>query len=498
MPDADRQVFQAVLALADDPDPAVRLQLALTLGETRGPQTVQALAGLARRYGGDQWMRAALLTLPPELAEALIQALVEAEGGLQQATGLLEPLAAVIGARRDDRQMAQLLTTIATAGANDAADWRRLCLQGLAAGLGRGKPAPLGSDTGRAALHQLLVAADPPVQQLALQIAALVELPKSDEMQQAYEAAAAVALDSLRPVDERRAALGVLTGAPFEQLAQVTKPLLDPRQPLPLQLAAVAALASSRDARVAAVLLEPYRSLTPSVQAAALETIFGHENRLPGLLDAIESGSFAPTTLDLAQRRQLSENRNPSLRERAAKLLPEGASQAERGEVIQRYLPALDGVRDPARGVQVFEKHCAKCHRLEGRGFQVGPDLSAAGTAADETLLADVLDPSRQITIGYKNYSVVTDDGRIFTGVLAAETATSITLRKEEGKEEVILRKDIDQIEGSNLSIMPEGLEKELPPRDAADLIGYLRGILGAAPPDVVTLFDDDPSSPAC
>jgi putative heme-binding domain-containing protein len=134
---------------------------------------------------------------------------------------------------------------------------------------------------------------------------------------------------------------------------------------------------------------------------------------------------------------------------------------------------------------------------LENRGFQVGPELSAAKNRANETVLADILDPNRQITVGFRNYTVLTDDGRIFTGVLAAETATSITLRKEEGKETVILRRNIDEIEASPLSIMPEGLEKEVSPSDLADLIGYLRQVLGAPPPDSAVLFDDDPKFPS-
>jgi len=108
----------------------------------------------------------------------------------------------------------------------------------------------------------------------------------------------------------------------------------------------------------------------------------------------------------------------------------------------------------------------------------VGPDLATASTRTDETIVSDVLDPSNQLTVGYQNYTVVTDDGRIFTGVLAAETATSIALRKEEGVEQVILRKDIDEMEASALSMMPEELEKE---------------VVGPVPPPGVTLCDDEP-----
>jgi putative heme-binding domain-containing protein len=135
-----------------------------------------------------------------------------------------------------------------------------------------------------------------------------------------------------------------------------------------------------------------------------------------------------------------------------------------------------------------------KCHRLAGEGQEVGPDLSAARTRADETLISDILDPSNQITVGYESYTVATGDGRIFTGVLAAETATSITLRREEGAEDTILRRDLEEMESASLSMMPEDMEKVVSPQDVADLIGYLRQVLGPLEPASLTLFDEDPA----
>jgi putative heme-binding domain-containing protein len=162
--------------------------------------------------------------------------------------------------------------------------------------------------------------------------------------------------------------------------------------------------------------------------------------------------------------------------------------------VLARYQAALAAPRDADRGKKVFDDQCAKCHKLEGRGYEVGPDLSTANTRADETLISDVLDPSNQLTVGYQNYTVITEDGRIFTGVLAAETATSVTLRKEEGVEQTILRKDVDEMAASPLSMMPEELEKEVSPQEVVDLIAYLRRTTGAPLPPVVTLFEDDPA----
>jgi len=90
-------------------------------------------------------------------------------------------------------------------------------------------------------------------------------------------------------------------------------------------------------------------------------------------------------------------------------------------------------------------------------------------------------------------FSLLSEDGRIFTGVLAAETATSITLGKEEGVQQTILRREIDEMEASSLSMMPEELEKQVTPQEVADLIAYLREALGPLPPSQLVLFDDEP-----
>jgi putative heme-binding domain-containing protein len=223
-----------------------------------------------------------------------------------------------------------------------------------------------------------------------------------------------------------------------------------------------------------------------------MEAVFSRENRLPGLLDALESGSVRPSALSAAHRLRLTENRDATIRDRARKLLA-GSTRSSRDEVLARYRKALSGPRDAGRGRAVFDRECAKCHKLEDRGYEVGPDLSSVKTRADETLVADVLDPAREITVGYQNYTVLTEDGRIFTGVLAAETATSITLGKEEGVRQTILRREIDEMEASPLSMMPEELEKQVKPQEVVDLIAYLREALGPLPPAQLVLFDDEP-----
>ena len=90
-------------------------------------------------------------------------------------------------------------------------------------------------------------------------------------------------------------------------------------------------------------------------------------------------------------------------------------------------------------------------------------------------IILELLDPSGQIQAEFRNYIVETVDGRIFNGLLASETATSVTLIQEKGVLVSILRKDIEVFEASGQSLMPSNLYEQVSPEDAASLIAYLR-----------------------
>jgi putative heme-binding domain-containing protein len=87
----------------------------------------------------------------------------------------------------------------------------------------------------------------------------------------------------------------------------------------------------------------------------------------------------------------------------------------------------------------------------------------------------DILNPNQAIDSNYINYAVITKNGRSFTGILAAETASSITLKRAENQTDVILRQDIEEIQSTGTSLMPEGLEKNISIEEMADLIHFLK-----------------------
>ena len=131
---------------------------------------------------------------------------------------------------------------------------------------------------------------------------------------------------------------------------------------------------------------------------------------------------------------------------------------------------------DSARGRGVFKTHCAGCHRLEQEGFSVGPDIFGMRNQAKEAILLHVLVPNHEVNTGFTAYEIETRDGRTLTGLIASETAASITLRQSQGIEETLRRADIVLLRASSLSFMPDEFEKAMSRQDLADLLAFLKG----------------------
>ena len=160
------------------------------------------------------------------------------------------------------------------------------------------------------------------------------------------------------------------------------------------------------------------------------------------------------------------------------------AHQAQpRQAVVESYRPALqDEGRSPRPARRCFKKlvHLVppRWATTASRSARTSPALN---DKSPESLLIAILDPNRAFETKYVAFSVATVDGRVLSGLIASESATAVTLRRQDGKDDVLLRSDIEEMSASGQSLMPEGLEKDLKPHDLADLISFLR--LRGGPP---------------
>ena len=159
-------------------------------------------------------------------------------------------------------------------------------------------------------------------------------------------------------------------------------------------------------------------------------------------------------------------------RERVEQLFQ--ASPSRRADVIQNYQRVFRLTGDPVRGKRVFKKVCSACHKLEGVGTEVGAELTAIRDRGPSALLLNILDPNREVKPKFLSYVSQTDDGRVLTGMITAESANGLTLRRPDGSEVTVQRTEIDELRSTGLSFMPEGLEKSVDHQAMADLLKYL------------------------
>jgi putative membrane-bound dehydrogenase-like protein len=454
---SEAAVRDAVLALVDDPERRVRFQLAFTLGEMPTDRALDALARLAIRDADDAWCRTAVLSSlgGPKAPRFVALVLREDKAGFfkEVTPGKLQfirELAAVISARGQGKEMQTFVEVLLTD--DRPLRWQSAAVTGLTEGTFRGKaalPAIFGSEWSAV-------------------------WPRFERVLQEAQRVVSAADE---PLGVRVEAVPLLIVQPFAAAAPVYESLLDSRQPQELQLAAVQALGRRPEREALALLLKGWPSYSPGVRREVLEVVFRQRDRLPLLLDALAAGHVRPAELDAQRQRQLLNGLTGEQHQRAAALLG-AAANADRRKVVEAYRDVLTLPRDASRGQAVFQKHCASCHRLDGQGKAVGPDLADVRGRPEESLLEDLLDPNRALAPAYVSYVVETHAGQLYTGIVAVETTTSLTLRRAEAAEDTILRQDIAALRATGQSLMPDGLEQLLTRQELADVIAYLKGPL--------------------
>jgi putative heme-binding domain-containing protein len=224
------------------------------------------------------------------------------------------------------------------------------------------------------------------------------------------------------------------------------------------------------------MVLSGWTAMSPQIRATAAETLLARPAWVQAFLDAVEKGTVRPTDLDPARLQLLLKAEDEKVRTRAAKLFA-GAGPSKRQDVLARYQKALDQPGEVAKGKVVFKNVCSACHKLEGVGEAVGPDLASIKNRGSEAVMTNVLDPNREVLPQFYTYTLITDAGVTLTGMITAETANTVTIRKADKASETVQRVNIESLRSTGLSAMPEGLEKEIDPQAMADLLAYLNSI---------------------
>ncbi|MBI3467981.1 MAG: HEAT repeat domain-containing protein [Planctomycetes bacterium] len=196
------------------------------------------------------------------------------------------------------------------------------------------------------------------------------------------------------------------------------------------------------------------------------------------LLDYLEAavrGGWSPPP---EQLRELLEKLPEPAQTRAHALLALPGVDAERQRArLTKFEPLLSG-GDALRGREVFfgkKVACASCHRIGSDGAQVGPDLTKiAAFRSGRDLLESVVLPSSTFAQGYEHYLLVTDDGRMLSGMIARQTADTLVLRDSSGAETRLRKDEIEELSRQPTSLMPDGLAEALTAAELRDVLAFL------------------------
>ena len=449
------QLRTAVLKLADFPHTLVRFQLALTLGDLEGPEKVAALVKLAPLEVKDPWIPVAVAGSLGRSGANFLTQLVQKNPDWRRKPNnaqmrFLKQVAEIIAGGNDAAQLASCLELIAIEQPQSVGPGDLALLSGVSQGL---------ADRGQS----LAARTAPKSRDSKVQPARFGPL---------ISAARTMAAAENESLEHRLMAVEVL-GLLDRDSGKILLALLDPRHAQELQSAAAGALAQA-DRATAQAMFASWSSLTTATRQALVLAALRSTTTTTALVAALEAEQILPRELEPAVRDGLLAVRDPTLKARIKELFGSLATAPNRQEVVTKFEPLAKGHGDRIRGAAVFEKHCLTCHSVQGRGQRIGPDLSGLGAKPRETLVVDVLDPSRQVAPGFMAYTLLTRQGQVLTGLLVSETATSVTLRRAEGAQDFVLRSQIEELRSTGKSLMPEGFEQSLTEDNLADLFEFL------------------------
>ena len=150
--------------------------------------------------------------------------------------------------------------------------------------------------------------------------------------------------------------------------------------------------------------------------------------------------------------------------------------QAKRLAELAAYLPNGNAQRGAKLFADQEKSKCTICHLKREKGVRLGPDLTRIGAIRSERdLLEAIVYPSATIARYHETINVLTEDGKVVSGLLVKESVNKMFLSSGEGVVQSVTFGEIEEARYSNVSLMPDGLDKILKPEELADLVAYLK-----------------------
>ncbi len=260
----------------------------------------------------------------------------------------------------------------------------------------------------------------------------------------------------------------------IDPLPTEIRQLVQPASPSALRSAAYRILMQRDTSWCQQYIVEHADAIPPTDRAAIVAAAKQKTATAVWLLEKIADEKLPRTFVDPAAMDWFRNHANAQISDLGKRTF---APPGDVAAAMDEYAPILEQVEaaDVVAGKALFAEHCASCHRIDGVGFVVGPDISDSRTKTPAALLTAVLDPNAGIDASYVTYNVVTLDGEVIVGLLAGESSDAVTLQLAGGQTRRIDRDEIELFRPSDVSLMPSGLQRVVSVDQMRDLIGYLK-----------------------
>ncbi len=440
-------LFSRITALKVSSSEHVRIQMAYSLGQSKPDDAIPVLAELTLAPNTTPEIKTAVLSSVGTYSDRFLLQLLKTGKGKSQLPSIALQTAILVGSNQQNDPTFTVLSKITELPAGI----QQVILRGLGEGLSRRGTTLSAIITSTAAPEGL-----------------------QKQLSQLFAAAQTVALDSKADLPHRLAALQLLSFSHLPTTTRSLEILLNPQTPQSLQLQLVQTLGSVNSPALAKTLITRWKGYSPDVRREAVDILTQSTPNTQKLLTAIEQGMVQRVEVERDKKQLLLQHPNKEVQAKSRQLFGNEAN-TDRAKVVQQFQSVLNLQGRVSAGKEVFTRKCSICHQAGSIGTQVAPNLASVKNKSEADLLIAILDPNREAQPNFNVYTIITQQGKVLSGIIASETATSITLKRAEGKQDVVLRGNIDELISNGVSLMPVGLEKELNAQDIADVIAFIK-----------------------
>jgi len=230
---------------------------------------------------------------------------------------------------------------------------------------------------------------------------------------------------------------------------------------------------------------EKLASSDPAVVRAAITALGAQRDEALRLANAYVDGQidheYRPQIVSVLERhRPKNAAADDAIVVAIGRVLEGGLMSSLDAESLARVEALVKTKGEATRGRELFldskRTQCSTCHKLEGVGSHIGPDLTRIwDTLTISEIVESILEPSKRIKENFETYTITTKAGQVYSGLKMLDDPDEVVIRDTLGKDHTISKADIAIQATAETSLMPDGLLNDVKLDEFVDLLAFLK-----------------------